>query len=116
MNGIFKAKADIWNKRLKKLVKEHGTQEEFAEALNTTYETHFTQKSVSKWLNVGSTKTKGGKVKIINFPKYETMALIAAFFDVDIGYLTGETNYKKFDSKSTLDYLGLEDEAIRVEF
>lgn len=50
-------------------------------------------KDVSRWLNSGNKASAG----TIGFPKYETMTMIADFFGVDVGYLTGETDETSFD-------------------
>ena len=72
--------------------------------------TRFRQKDVSRWLNTGSRTANG----IIGFPKYETMCLIADFFDVDVGYLTGETDEGTFNMAKTCDYIGLDDQAVQA--
>lgn len=113
MNDLEQKKAACWNKRLRGLMDEHHLkQASLANAMNKKYaqhDTRFGQKDVSRWLNVGSkAATKNG---VIGFPKYETMLLIADFFSVDIGYLTGETDFRSFDMEKAIKYLGVTGEA-----
>lgn len=111
MNDLLKEKATYWNIRLKKCL-EVGryTQASFAEALNNKYGTSFGQKDVSRWMNTGA-KIKNGEV---GFPKYDTMLLIADFFRVDVGYLTGETDEDSFSLEKACSYIGLNGEAIKA--
>ncbi|WP_238552337.1 helix-turn-helix domain-containing protein [Bifidobacterium cuniculi] len=96
--------AACWRQRLRACMEERGlTQVEFVGALNRQYLTRFHQKDVSRWLNTGNRTTNG----TIGFPKYETMAVIADFFGVDVGYLTGETDERSFDLAKACDYIGL---------
>lgn len=111
MNNLLKEKASCWRIRLKKCMNaERYTQASLAEALNNKYGTCYDQKSVSRWLNTGA-KTKNGEV---GFPKYENMLLIADFFGVDIGYLTGETDEDLFTLEQACSYMGLNSEAIKA--
>ena len=93
MNDLLNEKAKCWKKRLKKCMDAGKyTQTSFAEALNNKYGTSYGQKDVSRWLHTGDAIKKGE----VGFPKYDTMVLIADFFNVDIGYLTGETDEDTF--------------------
>lgn len=65
-------------------------------------------KDVSRWLNTGNRTTSG----VIGFPKYETMSILADFFGVDVGYLTGETDERSFNLQHACDYLSLDGSAI----
>ncbi|MBT1181011.1 XRE family transcriptional regulator [Bifidobacterium sp. CP2] len=86
-------------------MEERGlTQLAFVGELNRQYLTRYHQKDVSRWLNTGN-RTSSGE---IGFPKYETMAMIADFFDVDVGYLTGETDRRTFTLDRVCDYVGLD--------
>ena len=85
------------------------TQESFACNLNTTYGTNFTQKTISRWVNLK--KEKNG---IKGFPDFENMVYIADFFGVDIGYLTGETDEDSFSLEKACSYIGLNGEAIKA--
>ena len=84
------------------------TQAAFVSELNKQYLSRFHQKDVSRWLNSGN-KTSTGT---IGFPKYETMAMIADFFGVDVGYLTGETDETSFDLEHASEYLGMSGESV----
>ncbi|MBT1181015.1 XRE family transcriptional regulator [Bifidobacterium sp. CP2] len=85
-------------------MEEHGlTQLSFVSQLNNQYLTRYHQKDVSRWLNTGN-RTASGE---IGFPKYETMTMIADFFGVDVGYLTGETDERTFDMSRACAYTGL---------
>lgn len=111
MYDLSKEKATCWNIRLKKCIDASNyTQASFSEALNNKYGTCYSQKDVSRWLNVG-TKIKNGKV---GFPKYETILLIADFFRVDVGYLIGETNEVSFSLEKACSYMGLNGDAIKA--
>lgn len=61
-------------------------------------------------MNTGA-KIKNGEV---GFPKYETMVLIADFFGVDIGYLTGETDEYTFSLDKACSFLGLNGAAVKA--
>lgn len=109
MDTINEASAQTWRTRLRACMDERGlTQLGLVSALNRQYLTKFHQKDVSRWLNTGNRTTSG----IIGFPKYETMSILADFFGVDVGYLTGETDERSFDLQHTRDYLGLDGSAI----
>ncbi|TXC81566.1 XRE family transcriptional regulator [Metabacillus litoralis] len=111
MNDLLKEKATYWNTRLKKCMDAgRYTQASFAEALNNKYGTTYGQKDVSRWMNTGS-KIKNGEV---GFPKYDTMVLIADFFRLDVGYLTGETDKDSFSMEKACSYMGLNGEAIKA--
>ena len=98
MSGNIDSKINFWNKRLEGLIKEkYQTQVSFLKAFQARYHAG-TQADVSRWCRVGeSIKGRNGKPTVIGFPTYETMNRIAEFFDVDIGYLTGETDYETYE-------------------
>lgn len=109
MDDITQLRAACWRRRLRECLRERGlTQVEFVSALNRTYLTKFHQKDVSRWLNTGNQSANG----TIGFPKYETMMLIADFFGVDVGYLTGETDETSFDLEKASSYTGLSSNAL----
>ncbi|MBT1174624.1 XRE family transcriptional regulator [Bifidobacterium sp. LC6] len=92
-------------------MEERGlTQLSFVSQLNKQYLTRYHQKDVSRWLNTGN-RTASGE---IGFPKYETMAMIADFFGVDVGYLTGETSERTFDMSQACAYTGLHSDSIEA--
>lgn len=106
--------ANIWNERLKELMKERGlSQYQLAKLMTIKYrkngEPPFSQKAVSRWIRVGFIERK----KMIGYPKLETMIVIADFFDVDIGYLLGETDSVTFDLASTAEYIGISTTAVQ---
>ena len=106
MYGISQSNMEIWRSRLQELMDAHElTQAAFVSELNKQYLSRFHQKDVSRWLNSGN-KTSTGT---IGFPKYETMAMIADFFGVDVGYLTGETDETSFDLEHAV-YLSLHED------
>ncbi len=112
MNDLIEGKANIWNERLKEcLEKNNMTQDSFAEALSRKYgmKKDVSQKTVSRWLNVGS-KIKSGE---IGFPKFESIILVADFFNVDVGYLIGEINEETFIMKDASKFMGLNSDAIK---
>lgn len=111
MDDLLKEKAKYWKIRLKKCMDAcRYTQASFAEALNDKYGTSYGQKDVSRWMNTGA-KIKNGEV---GFPKYDTMLLIADFFSVDVGYLTGETDEISFSVEKACSYMGLNGKAIKA--
>ena len=111
MDDLSIRKAKYWKTRLKECMDaDKYTQASFAEALNNRYGTSYGQKDVSRWLHAGD-KIKKGEV---GFPKYDTMVLIADFFNVDIGYLTGETDEDTFSLDKACSYMGLNGEAIKA--
>ena len=111
MHDLSIRKAMYWKIRLKECMDAGKyTQASFAEALNNKYETSYSQKDVSRWLHTGD-KIKKGEV---GFAKYDTMVLIADFFNVDVGYLTGETDEDTFSLDKVCSYMGLNGEAIKV--
>lgn len=112
MNDLIEGKANIWNERLKECLKKNNmTQDSFAEALSRKYGMNkdVSQKTVSRWLNVGS-KIKSGE---IGFPKFESIILVADFFNVDVGYLIGEINEETFIMKDASKFMGLNSDAIK---
>lgn len=101
--------AACWRQRLRECMAERGlTQMDFVSELNRQYLTKFHQRDVSRWLNTGNHSANG----VIGFPKYETMTIIADFFGVDVGYLTGETNERSFDLAKACKYIGLDAQAV----
>ena len=114
MNDLFEEKARCWNERLKKCLDKGSdikyTQASLAKAMNSKYGMSFTQKSVSRWMSVGN-RTENGA---IGFPEYGNMIIIADFFKVDIGYLTGETDEDTFTLEKACDYMNLDGPAIET--
>lgn len=99
----------IWNKRLKKCIKDSGyTQESLACAINKKYEKDYTQNTISRWQHLGDAKNG-----VKGFPDFENMLILANFFAVDVGYLTGETDNETFEIEKASAYLGLNPTAIK---
>ena len=48
------------------------------------------------------------------FPKFEHMIELADFFDVQIGYLIGETDCRTYGAQEVCDYTGLSEEAVKA--
>lgn len=110
MHNILEKKADIWCSRLNNLMKENGyTQKTFLKEYKSRYG-RGTQANVSRWLRVGSTIQKDGIAKTIGFPSYENMLNIADFFEVTIGYLTGETDFETFEMEKACQFLGIDED------
>lgn len=110
MNDIMDQKRSCWNERLKKCILDGGyTQESFAHDLNKKYGTKFTQKTISRWVNLGDAKNG-----IKSFPDFENMVQVADFLNVDVGYLTGETDEDSFSLEKACSYMGLKGEAINT--
>jgi hypothetical protein len=113
-------RGDIWNDRLSNCIfSKYTSQDAFAKAFRKKYKDKIkcTQKDVSRWLRVGNaTKTKRNGHEVsstIGFPQYNHMIRIAEFFDVSVGYLTGETDYDFFELEKASNYLGLNQDSIR---
>ena len=107
-NDVVDKVSSIWNKRLSNLISvRYGSQKAFAKAYKEKYGTG-NQADVSRWVNVGTEAAKG---ELIGFPAYDTMHRIADFFDVTVGYLTGETDYDSFDMERTCAFLGIDQPA-----
>lgn len=110
MDDISQRRAAIWRMRLKRCMDERGlTQLAFVTQLNRQFLTKYHQKDISRWLNTGNRTASG----VIGFPKYETMMLIAEFFNVDVGYLTGESDEETFSMQRACDFTGLDSTAVR---
>lgn len=110
MNDIIDRKQRYWIERLKKCIHDGGyTQVSFAYALNKKYNTEFTQKTISRWVNLGDAKNG-----IKSFPDFENMVRVADFFGVDVGYLTGETDEDSFSLDKVCSYMGLNGNAIKA--
>lgn len=107
--------AEEWNDRLRELMADRGmSQQELARKINERFNAmgidyQFTQKNVSAWVNVGLPDGRGG---IHPFPKFEIMIQIARFFEVDLGYLTGEIECKTYSAQDASDYTGIEEKAV----
>lgn len=114
-----KRRMECWNERFRACWEGKYTQEQLAKALNERYQTtSFTQKAINRLMHLGETGIgRDGRTKykgLKGFPEYETMLRIADFFDVDVGYLTGETNAESFTEEKASSYLGLSTAAIKV--
>lgn len=111
MNNIKENVAKCWCSRLSKLMKERKyTQKTFLKEYKEKYGGG-TQANISRWLRVGS-KIENGKT--IGFPSYETMLNLANFFEVSVGYLTGETDYESFEMEKTCKFMALEEETVKA--
>lgn len=108
--------AKCWNMRLDKAMKEKGySQYQFVNKLNERYGTNFTQAMISDWLHVGETpKRSDGTERRIGFPVYTNMLIIADFLNVDVGYLTGETDAETFSLEKVCDFTKLTPQSICV--
>ena len=115
MNDAIK-KAKIFRDRLKKcMATENYTQKELAQILNDTYGTKYTHNDVGRWLKTGMSGQKitmKNKTGTVQFPKFETVILLANFFDVDVAYLIGETDYKNVTEENVCKYMGLSSKSI----
>lgn len=112
---------DIWNKRLNECrlnyhrndtsVSKRLSQEELANELNAWNAergvvTHFTQTTIGRWLNIGRQRR--------SFPKYEHMQMLADFFGVPVGYLTGDIDGETYEESDVATYTGLDAKAVRA--
>lgn len=106
MNDIER-KQQTWNIRVKKAREKNGiTQYALAETINKKYNTSITQNTVSRWENCS------GKKGLKSFPDYVNMLRIADSLDVDIGFLTGETDFHKYSIMDISKETGLSEKAI----
>lgn len=111
MNDLIKQKEQIWNARLKKCIDNAGySQQAFATAFNKKYGTSCTQKSISRWINVGQKQSDNKK---IGFPSYENMVKIADFFEKSVSYFTGETDYDSIHLEEICDYLNITESTVK---
>ncbi len=108
--------AGCWNKRLDEALKKRGySQHKFKTELNKHYGTNFTQAMISDWLHVGEpSKRKDGTERHIGFPVYTNMLIIADFLNVDVGYLTGETDMETFTVEKVSQYINLSEKSINA--
>ncbi len=89
-----------WNERLKAARLNKGySQLEVAKRLTHDYPTPTQQKTVSSWERVGDTS---GKRKI-GFPRMENALELADLYDLDVGYLLGETDFETFDHEKACE-------------
>ena len=95
MNDIMDRKRHCWNERLKKCILDGGyTQESFAHALNKKYSTKFTQKTISRWVNLGDAKNG-----IKSFPDFENMVQVRLLKKLNnYGYIKRNSFYVAFFS------------------
>lgn len=61
-------------------------------------------------INIGKKEQDEKIEKEIGFPSYESMLNIADFFGVTVGYLTGETDFEKFDMEKACQTIGIDKE------
>ena len=107
-NDVASRVADIWNEKVNQLIEERcGSRKAFVEAYRERYGVGNVV-DARRWVNVNC---KAAKDEIIGFPSYDTMRRIADFFDVTVGYLTGETDYKTFELERACKYLGIDQAA-----
>ena len=106
MSDILNERERSWCDRLNNLMKERGyNQVSFLKEYKKKYGGG-TQANISRWLRVGN-KIENGKK--IGFPSYETMVKLADFFDVSVGYLTGETDYESFSMEKTCKFMNADE-------
>ena len=115
----LKRRMECWNARFRACWEGKYTQDQLAKALNEKYQTtSFTQKAINRLMHLGETGIgRDGRTKykgLKGFPEYETMLRIADFFNVDVGYLTGETDAESFTEEKASLYLGLSTAAIKT--
>lgn len=111
MKDLKDKKIEVWNTRIRSCLKKAKlTEKQLANKMNEKYDTSITQKTVSSWLNVGEKRSHG----YVGFPKMESIFLIADFFNVDIGYLMGETDEESFTMEKAEKYLSLSREALKT--
>ena len=105
-------KKRIWKKQINNcLDKSKYNQSTLAQELNNRYVSGpdqqplcTSQTSISRWT---------GKKGLKEFPDFRNMLLLADFFNVDVGYLIGETDYETFTAEKASHYMGLNEDAIK---
>lgn len=124
MASIFDNKAAKWYERVQACFKrykegetERGgsrkvSQSELVRRLEARYPKEqgrpsLTQVNISRWLNYGVAGKRGSSM-----PSMEVAIMLADFFEVDVGYLLGETDYRSFTMEDAVNYLGLSEHAI----
>ena len=121
VESIEFTKAVIWNERLSKCIErykiDHGKNgklslERIAQDFESKYgdrlPKHIGQTDISKWQNVRTRCGSGNP-----FPSPTLMIYIADFFEVDLGYLLGETDSKTFQMEDAVSFMGLTEEALQ---
>lgn len=103
-DDVVRSVSEIWNQRVKECMEMRDfTRKTFAKAYKEEYGTgNITD--VGRWVRVGDYSSDG---KIIGFPSYDTMKRIADFFEVTVGYLTGETDCETFELESACSYFSI---------
>ncbi len=99
-----------WDNKLNNLLNQKKlSQVKFVNEFNKKYRSDgsgaITQKLVSNWLNL---ENKG-----VGFPKFENIINIADFFNVDVGFLIGETNMVAFDIEKACEFMNLSPQAVK---
>ena len=113
--ALEKKAVECWRNRFTETLEkqDYTTQSEFIKEIEKRYKTNFTQAMISDWQHVGEIrKKKDGTERRIGFPLYTNMLLIADCLNVDVGYLTGETDMETFTIEKVSDYTNLSEEAI----
>lgn len=99
-----------WDNKLNNLLNQKKlSQVKFVNEFNKKYRSDgsgaITQKLVSNWLNL---ENKG-----VGFPKFENIINIADFFNVDVGFLIGETNMVAFDIEKACEFMNLSPQVVK---
>ena len=100
MNGIILDAQERWNKNLRSTRKnEKLSQENLAALMREQGFTTCTQKSISRWEQVGR---KPGYA----FPSYDKMVGLAKCLQVDVPYLTGDMGGRTYDEQYIANSIG----------
>ena len=114
MNSANRSK--LFCQRLKECMDTAGhTKTSLARELNARYETRYTHNDVRRWLGTGTKIFKPSLNHlegVAAFPKFETIMNLADFFNVDVGYLIGETDMQSYSMEKVCNFTGLSDNAI----
>ena len=114
MNSANRSK--LFCQRLKECMDTAGhTKTSLARELNARYETRYTHNDVRRWLGTGTKIFKpclNHLEGVAAFPKFETIMNLADFFNVDVGYLIGETDMQSYSMEKVCNFTGLSDNAI----
>lgn len=108
MNGIILDAQERWNKNLRSTRKnEKLSQENLAALMREQGFTTCTQKSISRWEQVGR---KPGYA----FPSYDKMVGLAKCLQVDVPYLTGDMGGRTYDEQYIANSIGTDPSVVAL--
>lgn len=102
---------ETWNTRLQGCVKR-TSQKQVLDGIKKMCDSSksISQATLSRWMHVGEPQKGYPK----GLPDYINMRLLADYFGVSVGYLTGETDNSSFLMQDACEYTGLEEATLRT--